>query len=205
MIWDGAAPVTASDPAGRYLTRRSLAHLIGSPVLRYREDVPHPAGGRFMGMVALVQDAAGGLVAVHRTYLAPDGHKARVETQKASKGTVSGGAIRLAPVAREIVIGEEIETSASAGLLLGLPAWAAISAGNMGRSLILPPEVQEVTIAADDDGTDEQGRNPGLDAAEAAARRWKAEGRKVRIIKPNMPGKDFNDILQAHEAGKAAA
>lgn len=204
-IWSGAAPVIPRDPAGLYLAWRGLPHLIDCPVLRYRDDVPHPAGGRFMGMVALVQDDAGALVAVHRTYLATDGHKARVEPVKASKGAVAGGAIRLAPVAPHLVIGEGIETSASAGLILGLPAWAALSAGNLGNSLILPPEVREVTIAADDDGVNAQGRNPGIEAAEAAARRWEAEGRAVRIIKPNMLGKDFNDILMAREAGKAVA
>jgi hypothetical protein len=74
----------------------------------------------------------------------------------------------------------------------------------MGKGLILPPEVERVTIAADDDGVNAKGRNPGLEAAEDAAARWQAEGRKVRIVKPNMPGKDFNNILQARAAGKAA-
>ena len=204
VIWAGARPVTADDPAGRYLTRRGLAHLIGNPVLRYRADVSNPSGGRHPAMVALVHNANREGVAVHRVYLATDGTKARLERVKASLGPIWGGAIRLAPAAPEVVIGEGIETSASAGLLLGLPAWAALSAGNMGKGLILPPEVERVTIAADDDGVNAQGRNPGLEAAEQAARRWQAEGRKVRIIKPNMPGKDFNDILQARAAGKAA-
>lgn len=201
IIWAGAAPATADDLAGRYLTRRGLAHLIGSTALRYRADVPHPAGGRYPGLVALVQDAAERPLGVHRTYLATDGRKAAVEPVKASLGPVWGGAIRLHPAAPEIVIGEGIETSASAGLLLGLPAWAAISAGNMAKGLVLPPEVRSVTIAADDDGVNTQGRNPGIEAAEEAAARWQAEGRVVRVIKPNTPGQDFNDILQAHDTG----
>ncbi|WP_234731206.1 DUF7146 domain-containing protein [Acidocella facilis] len=204
-IWSGAGPVTADNPAGRYLARRALAHLIGCPALRYRVDVPHPMGGRHPAMVALVQDVAGAPVAVHRTYLAQDGTKARLEPPKASLGPIWGGAIRLAPAAPHIVIGEGIETAASAGGLLALPAWAAISAGNLASGLILPPEVEAVTVAADDDGLNAQRRNPGLDAAEAAARRWKAEGRAVRIVKANMPGQDFNDILMAREAGKAMA
>ena len=205
VIWGGAEPVVAAAPAGRYLARRALGHLIGNPALRYREDVPHPAGGRHPALVALVQDAAENALGVHRTYLAADGTKARLEPVKASLGPIWGGAIRLAPAAPEIVIGEGIESSASAGLLLGLPAWAAISAGNLGKGLMLPPEVMSVVIAADDDGVSAQGRNPGLEAAEAAAARWQREGRKVRIIKPNMPGNDFNDILAAREAGKAVA
>ncbi|MDE2344701.1 MAG: toprim domain-containing protein [Betaproteobacteria bacterium] len=204
VIWAGAGPVTADNPAGRYLARRALGRLIGNATLRYRADVPHPTGGRHPALVALVQDAADNVLGVHRTYLATDGHKAHLEPVKASLGPIWGGAIRLAPAAPEIVIGEGIESSASAKLLLGLPSWAAISAGNLGKGLILPPEVQSVVIAADDDGVNAQGRNPGLEAAEAAAARWQAEGRKVRIIKPKTPGKDFNDILQARAAGEAA-
>ena len=204
IIWNGAAYVMPDDLAGKYLAGRALSHLIGNPMLRYRSDVPHPAGGRYPAMVAVVKNAAGRAIACHRTYLAIDGTKARLEPSKASKGPVWGGAIRLAPVAPEIVIGEGIETAASAGVLLGLPAWAAISAGNLGKGLILPPEVRSVTIAADDDGINEHGHNPGIEAAETAAARWQAEGRKVRIIKPHEPGKDFNDILQARVAGEAA-
>jgi len=205
-IWSGAAPVTARDPAGKYLVRRGLGHLIGNPALRYREDMAHPyERGSYHALVAAVQSAAGGLVAVHRTYLTPDGVKACLDVAKASKGPVAGGAIRLAPAAPEIIIGEGIESAASAGLLLGLPAWAAISAGNLATGLILPPEVRSVVIAADDDGVNRQGRNPGIEAAKAAAARWQAERRSVRIIKPEKPGTDFNDILQAREAGKAVA
>jgi putative DNA primase/helicase len=199
-IWRGAAPVTPNDPGGRYLARRGLALLMVSTALRYRPDVPHPDKSRHMGLVALVQDATGHPLGVHRTYLATDGRKARVEPVKASKGPIWGGAIRLTPAAREIIIGEGIETAASAGLLLKLPAWAAISAGNLALGLTLPPEVERVIIAADNDGVNVHGHNPGIEAAEAAARRWMAEGRKVRIVKPDTPGQDFNDVLQARIA-----
>ncbi len=126
----GSATCGAADPAGRYLARRGLAHLIGCEALRYRDDCPHPEGGKLPAMVAAVLDAAGRPVAAHRTYLARDGHKAGVQPARASLGPVWGGAIRLGPVAAELVVGEGIETAASAGLLLRLPAWAAISAGN---------------------------------------------------------------------------
>jgi putative DNA primase/helicase len=73
---------------------------------------------------------------------------------------------------------------------MGLPPWAAIFAGNLARGVVLPPEVRSVVIAADAD-------KPGLDAAAAAAMRWRAEGRKVRIERPDKPGTDFNDLLQS--------
>jgi putative DNA primase/helicase len=204
IIWSGASPVTPNDPAGIYLARRGLERMIDSLALRYRDDTPHPAGGRYPALAALVQNAAGQPVGVHRTYLAADGTKARLEPPKASLGPIWGGAIRLAPAGPEIVIGEGVETSASAGVLLGLPAWAAISAGNMATGLVLPPEVLRVVVAADDDGVNAQGRNPGIEAAEAAAARWQAEGRAVRIVKPMTPGEDFNDLLMTRLPGEAA-
>jgi putative DNA primase/helicase len=192
-IWRGATPIAPHEPAGEYLTRRGLAHLHNSVALRYRNDVPHPAGGRYLALVALVQNANGTPLGVHRTYLRTAGHKAHVTPEKASKGPIWGGAIRLQCGAPEITVGEGIETAASAGFLLKLPAWAAVSAGNLATGMILPPEVKFIVIAADHDA-------PGINAAEAAARRWVGEGRKVRIVKPKQPGHDFNDILHVHLA-----
>jgi putative DNA primase/helicase len=140
-------------------------------------------------MVAEVLNMAGHPVACHRTYLTRDGGKAGVDPVKASLGPVWGGAVRLDQAAPELVIGEGIETAASAGLLLRLPAWAAISAGNLGRGLVLPSEVRAVVIAADPDPA-------GKAAAAAASTRWQAEGRHVRIATPDQSRQDFNDVLQ---------
>jgi putative DNA primase/helicase len=106
---------------------------------------------------------------------------------KKTAGSIEGGAIRLQEPTDSLVIGEGIETSASAGVLCGLPAWAAVSAGNLPR-IALPPTVRRVVIACDHD-------EPGKRAAQAAARRWAREGREVRIKLPNQEHEDFNDIL----------
>ena len=186
--FNGSEALAAGDPAALYLERRGLSPFISSPALRYRGDCTHPEQGRYPALVAVVQDVNGASVAIHRTYLTRDGRKAAVEPTKASKGPVWGGAIRLHALATELVIGEGLETSASAGLLLGLPAWAAISAGNLARGLVLPREVQSLVIAADNDAR-------GAKAAEDAAMRWRSEGRRVRIAWPDIPDHDFNDIL----------
>ena len=89
------------------------------------------------------------------------------------------------------MIGEGIETSASAGRLMNLPAWAAISAGNLAKGLVLPPDAGRVVIAADPD-------EPGRVAARDAWIRWRAEGREVRIATPDGDG-DFNDLLRTRE------
>lgn len=187
-LWRGSQPALGT-PADRYLTRRGLPGLAASPALRFRADTPHPAGGRLPALIAVIQRADGTSVAIHRTFLRRDGSgKAGVEPQRATLGPFAGGAIRLNEAGPEIVVGEGIESAASAGRLLKLPAWAAVSAGNMSRALALPAEVRSVFIAVDADP-------PGERAAREAAWRWQREGRHVRLARPNSAGADFNDLM----------
>jgi DNA primase len=69
----------------------------------------------------------------------------------------------------------------------GRPAWAALSTSGL-RSLDLPRDVSDVIVLADGD-------EPGEAAAQDCARRWKGEGRRVRIARPPQ-GMDFNDLLK---------
>ena len=184
-------------PADRYLTSRGLPGLAVSSSLRFRPDCPHPEGGQYPALIGLVSAVDGAPLAVHRTFLARDGRKASVEPAKASLGPVWGGAIRLQMIEpdKPLVIGEGIETAASAAWLLDLPAWAALSAGNMAKGLVLPPQARRVVIAADPDDV-------GRKAARDAWIRWTAEGREVRIAVPDAGG-DFNDLLMAREGNHA--
>jgi phage/plasmid primase-like uncharacterized protein len=193
-LWRGSG-LAIGTLADQYVTARGLAGLAASSALRFRGDTPHPEGVRLPAMIALVCDVAGMPLGIHRTFLARDGSKSRSEPAKASLGPIWGGAIRLDPIDPNVplLLGEGIETSASAGRLIGLPAWAAISAGNLGRGVVLPPEARSVVIAADPD-------KAGADAARAAWERWTDEGRTVRIATPDGPG-DFNDLLLAREGG----
>ena len=162
-----------------------------SPALRFRIDCPHPEAGKLPALMALICSPEGRPAGVHRTFLRPDGSaKAGVEPTKASLGAVWGGAIRLDPASPQLAIGEGIETAASAGKLAGMPAWAAVSAGNMAKAIVLPPEVRSVLIAVDREPT-------GEDAAREAAARLRAEGRTVRFLMPETPGTDANDTLMA--------
>jgi phage/plasmid primase-like uncharacterized protein len=189
QIWNGAEAIAPGTPAALYLVRRMIEHVIGSAALRWHADVPHPAGGRRLALIARIDGAGGNLQAVQRIFLKPDGTKANCEPQKASVGPMAGGAIRLQTCGAELAVSEGLESAASAGLLLGLPSWAATSAGNLARSMMLPVEIRSVVIAADAD-------DPGERAAREAAWRWQAEGRTVRIARPSRAGHDFNDIAQ---------
>jgi putative DNA primase/helicase len=195
-LWRGSESAIGT-PADVYLTRRRLPALAVSPALRFRDNCPHPEGAMLAAMIALVCDMSGTPLAVHRTFLTRDGHKATVEPAKASLGPVWGGAIHLSELIEgtPLVVGEGIETAASAGRLTGFPAWAAIiSAGNMAKGLVLPPEARRVVIAADPDSA-------GGIAARDAWLRWRAEGRAVQIAVPDGAG-DFNDLLRVREVGR---
>lgn len=184
-----------------YLAARGLASL-RSLALRYLPDAPHPAGDRLPAMLAAIRNTlTGELQAVHRTYLRRDGSgKANANPQRASLGPVGGGAVMLAELgtAGPLVIGEGIETSASAAAMIGGTAWSAISAGNLA-ALVLPPlaDCPVVVIAADPDP-------PGQRDARAAALRWRVEGRDVRIATPDRLDLDFNDLLRARIAAREA-
>lgn len=187
-LWNGAEPLTPDCPAGLYLARRKIEAVMTSPALRWRRDMPHPAGGRRLALLARIDGPDGKLQGVQRIFLKPDGTKADIEPQKATLGRMAGGAIRLQAASTKLTVAEGLESAAAAGAILGLPAWAAISAGNMARSLILPAEICSIIITADHD-------EPGLRAAEDAATRWRDEGRSVRVIRACRPGTDANDIL----------
>lgn len=195
-LWDAALPIQGT-PAARYLAARSLDGFT-SPALRFLPEHRHaPTGSRWPVMLAACTcPMTGRLRAVHRTFLRHDGAgKAPVEPAKMTLGPVAGAVIRLAePVDdKPLVIGEGIESAASAGRLINAPAWAAIAAGNMAR-IHLPETIHAVVIAADADPV-------GQREAEAAARRWQAEGRAARIATPDTPGADFNDLLRQRAEG----
>ncbi len=139
---------------------------------------------------------------------------------KKMRGASWGAAIRLAPAGARMGIAEGIETALSVIQATGLSVWAAASLDNLaGRGdpdrpatphparpgrfvptawpdrsapgIQLPDVCTEVTLLGDGDS------DPYVTAAllERAARRFRAEGRRVRIaIAPH--GSDFNDVLR---------
>ncbi len=94
--------------------------------------------------------------------------------------------MRLVPAEDELVLAEGIETGLSVLQASGKPVWACLSTSGL-KSVLLPPEVKTVTIAADGD-------DAGLKAAYAAAENWTKAGRTVRVAVPPDPGSDFNDM-----------
>ena len=191
-IWESAKP-----PQGTlteiYLASRGL-HLPVPAALRFHAGLKHPSGSVWPVMVALVTNGVDGTpLAIHRTFLGRNGKgKAPVEPQKMMFGPCRGGAVRLGPHVKEVMIGEGIETALFAMQATSHPAWAALSTSGL-RSLDLPAEVRDVIILADGD-------EAGEAAALACGRRWTQEGRRVRIARPPRFS-DFNDVL-LHRASR---
>jgi phage/plasmid primase-like uncharacterized protein len=151
-------------------------------------------------MLARIDDADGMLIGVHRTFLRPDGAgKAAVNPTKAMIGRAAGGAVRLAPAAETLIVGEGIESTFSAMQATGLPGWASLSTAGL-TALVLPSVVQTVVIVADNDGN-----GAGQRAALAAAQRWRREGRQVSIWISPQVSTDASDLLLAAMVARHAA
>jgi putative DNA primase/helicase len=185
-IWQGCQPAEGT-PVETYLRSRGL-DLPASPALRFHADLKHPSGGLWPAMVALVtHGATGSPIAVHRTFLAPDGGgKAPLDPTKMMLGPCRGGVVRLGEPGNILMVGEGIETCLAAMQATGNPTWSALSTSGL-RALELPTEVTDIIVLADGD-------DPGEAAAQDCARRWKRQGRRVRIARPPR-GMDFNDLL----------
>jgi hypothetical protein len=185
-IWRAAGPADGS-LVETYLASRGL-HMPLPPALRLHAGLKHPSGGIGPAMIALVTRGTDGMpVAVHRTFLARDGRgKAPVKPERMMLGPCRGGAVRLGVARGLVMVGEGIETCLAAMQATGNPAWAALSTSGL-HALELPGDLHDVIVLADADP-------PGEAAARAAATRWRAGGRRVRIARPSR-GKDFNDSL----------
>jgi putative DNA primase/helicase len=153
--------------------------------LRWLASCRHPSGAVLPAMIARVDNVDGELIGVHRTYLTPDWRR----YDRASLGPIAGGAVRLAAAAKILAIAEGIETALAIFSATGIPTWAALSTSGL-RSLMLPQVAETVFIGADNDHN-----GAGESAARDAAARWVAEGREVRIVRPQRSGSDFNDVL----------
>ena len=193
-IWQSAQPAQGT-LVDTYLASRGI-DLAPPDALRFHAGLKHPSGCIWPTMVALVTNGADGTpLAIHRTYLARDGAgKAPVEPSKMMLGPCRSGAVRLGPPNDVLMVGEGIESSLAAMQATGHPAWAALSTSGF-RTLDLPEDVRDVIVLADGD-------EAGEAAARDCARRWKREGRCVRIARPPQ-GMDFNDMLmdRAREEG----
>jgi hypothetical protein len=185
-IWEESAPADGT-LVERYLASRGI-RIPPPSSIRFHPRLKHRSGRRWPAMIALVTNGTtGDAIGIHRTYLRPDGAgKAPLVPAKMMLGPCRGGVVRLGDSRGKLLIGEGIETCLSAMQATGIPTWSALSTSGL-RALDLPAEIHEVIVLADGD-------DPGEAAARDCTRRWRREGRSVRIARPPR-GLDFNDLL----------
>lgn len=216
-LWAASVPVTEGDPVHQYLRRRGLILASVPEVLRLHPALDYwdfdEAGkavkrGTHPAMLAAVQAETfpdgphrpGVLttVALHRTYLTPEGRKANVPTPKKLTGTTGdmrGAAIRLAAPAfiegaYRLGVAEGIETALAAAEGSGVPTWATVSASGM-KTFQWPRTPHELYVFADNDANE-----TGQRAARELERKANACGVCVHTLIPPIEGSDWADVWQ---------
>jgi Toprim domain len=193
-LWNERQPFVGS-PAETYLR---VTRGIGDWLEAFDLDESlgfHPScpfgGERLPCMVAVVRNiTTDEPQAVHRTALTADPKPQRID--RLSLGPIAGGAIKLSldgDVTHGLLIGEGIETTLSASLLLRFrPCWSVLSRSGIAKFPILSG-IESVTIAVDNDESGDGQR----DAATLAERLEAAGVEAIRVH--SRVGNDFNDVL----------
>lgn len=194
-LWAGGHAMKPDDPAARYLARRGIAALGAGPCTLRAHSAAPAAVYRWRGpwrpaLLAAVQDAMGDLAAVEVTYLDGQGRRSRLARppRKLVGALPAGSAVRLAPAASPMLVGEGVFTTLSAMQRFRLPGWALLSTSNL-RRWTPPAGVRHVLIAADR-GTDGERSASVLRAALAAG------GAFAEIALPPAGYGDWNDLDQ---------
>ncbi|MGD9967493.1 MAG: toprim domain-containing protein [Hyphomonadaceae bacterium] len=193
-IWDESGPLKHT-LAEAYLRRRAIPPgVLVSEALRFHPRMTSlDDRARRPALVAAITDDQGALQGVQVTLLSTHGTaKAALATPRRVIGRLLGGAVRIADAHNELAIGEGVETMLSASVVFGAPAWAALSADNLGRIAINVP-LDRLIIASDND-------DAGARAAESLRARMSAAARVE--IEPAPSGfNDWNDWARAQGAG----
>jgi hypothetical protein len=183
-ILSGSGPISGS-AAADYLAGRGLLVPADADLL-FHSDLTHwEAKAGYPAMLGQVRDRDGAIIGLHRTWLhtGPDGstRQAPVEKTKKMLGRVAGGAVRLADLGDgdRLALSEGIETGLAALTACpDLPVWATLSTSGL-EQVDLPSAIRRVVILADHDVS-----GAGMRAADAAARRLRAQGLDVAIALP---------------------
>jgi hypothetical protein len=200
-IWDRAASLMPYSPVAHYLKSRGL-DLADYPVSLRMATLPYYEGGvergRFPVMLGAVTDKDGKLLALHRTFITDDGHKAPVENPKKltrASATIAGASIKLHPpeiIEGKLTLGvaEGIETALACWLGSQIPTWSCVSANGI-KTFNWPPDLERLVIFADHDLS-----GVGQAAANALAARAAAAGLEVRVLVPTTAGADWLNVYQ---------
>lgn len=179
-------------------------------VFRGGRRIKTAPGPSFPAIVSAVREVHGSIVAVHCTFLQPDGSdKAPVTRPKLMFGAVAGGVIRVAKgpsgltpeeakeagVVEPLIITEGIEDALSCAMAIPeARVWAATMLSNIANVPVWHPCVGDVVVAADNDWNNPQAEADLERVLEALA----SSGKRVSVMRSHI-GKDFNDLIRGEE------
>lgn len=202
QTWAAAYPAShpAAEPLRLYLTKRGLDLDEVPAVLRLHPGLPYFVEekkktrciGRPPALIALVHDANGVPVTLHRTYLDMKGNKSPVpEVKKLMPayidGGLCGGAIRLYEPGPVLGVAEGIETALAVHCATGMPVWACVTA-TLLQQVAIPECVEQVIVWADLDRVNPAtGLCAGSAAAEKLVTSLREKSRNVEIVLPPGP------------------
>jgi putative DNA primase/helicase len=190
-LWEDGRPLGQSLSARHCRLRGWTGDLPGPQALRHHGEVPvsvyRPGRLRRPALLAGIQDAQGGYVAVEVTYLAPNGRRALdLRLPRKTVGVPPPGcAVRLDPAEPEMLVAEGVFTTRAAKAWFDLPGWALMSTRNL-RAWSAPAGVRAVLIAGD------RGKD-GEASAEVLRARLVAAGVAARVALPPAPWGDWDE------------
>jgi len=213
-IWLEARRLERGDPVDRYLQKRGieLAQLGRAPrALRYHPGLWNSqTRRRWPAMVAAIVTPDGAMTAVHCTWLERDSFgvtKAPIPDGGAKRtiGAYAGGCIPLwrgasnkawsqMPEGEVLMVGEGIEDTLSG--VLNRSAWRAVCAVALSSmmALQLPAQVRTLVILAQNDRYPAAGGSDAERLLRKVVKRWLDDGREVRVVKPPIFVKDWNEL-----------
>lgn len=198
-LWAGCRGLDGGGPADRYLHRRAVQGAAAASNLRFHPEAPvsvyRPSGRDRPALIARISDREDRLTAVELTYLDRNGRLASgLRLTRKTVGLVpAGAAVRLASAAAEMLVGEGVVTTLCAMDRFQLPGWALMAANNLA-AWTPPAQLRRVLIAADRGAAGEGG-------AARLRRRLVSGGLEARIVLPDAPYGDWNEVAVAAAKG----
>ena len=180
-----------------YLNGRGIRLTSWPAALRFHPAADHPKlKQRFPAMIAQVVGASEPSFQI--TYLTTDGRKAEIdkEDQRRTLGSNKGGAVFLSDdlyPGATLLVGEGVESVASAMQASGLPGVAVLGIGGLANVEFSPDVVEIVVLGENDDASRK--------AIDKAAPSLIENGIKVRVAQPPQGYGDFNDLIDPSKEG----
>ncbi|MBC8737270.1 zinc-binding protein [Paraburkholderia sp. UCT31] len=208
-VWKDTRPLQGT-AAELYLEKRGIWKQNIPKSLRFHRGLSYWDNekkedmGTFPCLVAPMMNKDGTLIAIHRTYLTPEGNKAPFDEVKkvmSPAGDMPGCAIKLFPAGEVLGVAEGIETALAAHAIARIPVWSCYNT-TLLAAVDIPDSVRHVVIWADlDRPAAKTGIRGGEQAANKLAKRLETAGKTYEILYPHRQipdgkkGVDWLDVL----------